>query len=280
MENLGLLYALGAALAWGSYYVPFKKSKSGNINQFQLLVGVGIFLSSIIFSIALSYPLQLNWYGVFSGVLWAIANVIALSAVVNLGMSKAIPILSSLVILSNFLWGVVFFGELPAGMGMGFAGIGFIISGVILVSSSGNTQTQNFKKGLTAAVLGGLIFGSQLTPLKFGNVETKDFFFSLSLGIFVTALIIAAVNRVKFTKIALKESILSGIIWNVGNLLSLISISLIGLSKGIPISQSSILVAVFWGLFYFKEISLTRAKIQVLIGAVILVLGIVVLGLA
>lgn len=267
-------------MAWGSYIVPFKKSKSENINQFQLLMGVGILLSTIVFSIALSYPLALNLYGLISGVLWGVANIMALSAIANLGMSKAVPVMTSLVILSNFLWGAVVFGELPEGLGTGFVGIGTIILGVILVSTTANTQTQNFKKGLTAAVLAGLIFGSQLAPLKFGNVEVKDFFFSVSVGIFLTALLIAAINRVKFKKEAIKNSLLSGMIWNVGNLLSLISISLIGLSKGMPISQSSTLVAVFWGLFYFKEITQAKAKLQVLIGALILVLGIIVLGLA
>lgn len=280
MENIGLLAALGAALAWGTYIVPFKISKSQRLIQFQALMGVGIFLSGFFFSLLAGYSLQMNLYGLLSGVLWATANAVALIAILNLGMSKAIPIISSLVILSSFLWGVVIFGELPSGIVWGFVGIGLIVGGVVLVSTTGEMLSRNVKKGLLSAVLAGLIFGSQLVPLKVGNVSTGDFFFSVSLGIFVTALIIALMHKIRFKNEALKMSILSGMIWNVGNLLSLISISLIGLAKGMPISQSATLVAVLWGLFYFKESTQLKHRIQVLIGAVILVTGVVVLGLA
>lgn len=280
MENLGFLASLIAALAWGSYAVPFKKSKSENLTQFQALIGVGILISGLIFSLILGYTLSLNIYGLISGVLWASANVIMLPAIINLGISKAVPIISSLVIISTFLWGVLVFNEIPSGMLMGFLGIGLIVVGVILVSSTANTQSKSIKKGLILAILSGLIFGSQLAPLKIGNLTTKEFFFPVCLGIFVTAILIALIKKVKFSNEAIKESLLCGVLWNIGNLLSVISISIIGLSKAMPISQSSSLVAVLWGLFYFKEITAKKKMLQVLIGAIILMIGIVILGSA
>lgn len=280
METLGILAALGAALAWGSYIVPFKLSKSERLIQFQSLMGCGIFISGLIFSMLLGYSLNLNVYGLLSGSLWATANAITLTAIFNIGISKAIPVIASLVIISTFLWGGLVFGELPSGMTMGFVGIGLIVLGVILVSTTGNTTSQNVKKGLIAAILAGLIFGSQLAPLKIGDVSTKESFFPMSLGIFLTASAITLISRVGFRREALQESLLSGTIWNIGNLLSLIAISAIGLSKAIPISQSSTLVAVFWGLFYFKEITDRRERMPVLVGAVILLIGVIVLSLA
>lgn len=280
MANLGFLFALGAALAWGSYMVPFKKSKSDNFILYQVVVGFGILISGLIFSLVVGYPLSLNVYGLISGFLWGCANAISLLAILNLGLSKAIPIISSLVILSSFLWGVVVFGELPQGLMAGFLAIGLIILGVIIVSTSSSTQSKNIKAGLVSAVLAGVIFGSQLAPLKIGSVQTQDFFFSLSLGIFITSLAIAAIKRVKFRKEAMLEGLMSGVIWNIGNLLSLLAISLIGLSKGMPISQSATLVAVCWGIFYFKEAPGKREKSQVLLGAFVLFVGIIVLSLA
>lgn len=280
MENLGFLTAMGAALAWGSYVVPFKKSGSSNLIQFQALMGIGIFFSGLIFSQLAGYSLGLNVYGLSSGVLWAMANAVSLVAILNLGMARAMPLISSIVILSSFLWGALAFHELPSGMATGFIGIGAIIVGVILVSTTGNTQSRNIKRGLLAGVLAGLIFGSQLVPLKAGNVAIKDFFFPVCFGIFITAMIIAFITRLRFKNEAIKLSLISGIIWNIGNLLSLISISLIGLAKGLPISQSATLVAVLWGLFYFKEITLPKYRMQVLIGAIILVTGVIILGLA
>lgn len=278
MENIGILAALGAALAWGTYMVPFKISKSENLVAFQALMGVGILVSGLIFSIFVGYPLRLNAFGLLSGILWGIANAISLIAILNLGLSRAVPLMSSLVILSSFLWGVLIFNELPSGIINGFIGIGAIIFGAILVSTTRDTKSQNIKKGLLVGLLAGFIFGSQLVPLKIGNVATKDFFFSTTLGGFLIGVVIALFKKVSLKGKFLKTSLLSGIIWNIGNLLSLISISLIGLAKGLPISQSAILVAVLWGLFYFKEVTSIKKVIQILIGAIILVSGVIILG--
>lgn len=260
--------------------VLFKISKSQNLLQFQALMAVGIGLSGFLISLILGYSLTLNMYGLLSGVLWGSANAISLVAVLNLGLSRAAPLISSLVILSSFLWGALVFGELPAGVMMGFFGIGLIVLGVILVSTTGNTNSQNVKKGLLAGIVAGLIFGSQLVPIKVGNVATRDFFFPVCFGIFIAGVLIAKVMKVKFENKAIKESLLSGMIWNIGNLLSLISLSIIGLSKMGPISQSAILVAILWGLYYFKEVTQRKQMMQILIGAVILLAGVAILGLA
>ncbi|MBI2020423.1 hypothetical protein HYS94_03290 [Candidatus Daviesbacteria bacterium] len=280
MENLGVLSALGAALAWGSYFVPFKKSKSHKLILFQFVMTIGILISGIILSIMMGFPLSFNIFGVLTGVIWAIANTISLSAVLNLGISRAAPILASLVILSSFLWGTVVFNELSTGMKAGFSGIGLIILGVVLVSSTGNAQSQNVRKGLLAAIVAGLMFGSQFVPVKIGQIEARDFFFSMSLGIFLTGLVTFLIKRIKLEKEALKESLLSGIIWNIGNLLGVMAISLIGLAKGLPLTQVAVLVAVVWGLVYFREITQKKQKIQVMIGAIILLLGVVILSSA
>lgn len=280
MNNLGFVFALGAALAWGSYAVPFKASKSENLIQYQALMTAGIFISGFIFSLLAGYPISFNIYGLLSGFLWGGANFISLSAFANLGISKAAPIMSSLVILSTFLWGSFVFNELPAGLVMAAAGILAIIVGIIIVSTIINTQTLNTKKGLTAAIMAGLIFGSQLVPLKLGKVEPQDFFFSSTLGVFIVGVAIFIFKRVRFKKEAVTLSLLSGVIWNIGNLLSLISVSLIGLAKSIPLTQTAVLIAILWGVFYFKEVKSKKGILQILIGAVVLLTGVIVLSLA
>lgn len=280
MTTFGFLAALGAAVAWGSYMVPFKKSGSSNLIQFQALMAVGIGISGLLLSLSLGYPLTLNIYGLLSGVLWAGANAIFLVAVANLGLARAVPVASSLVIILSFLWGGLVFNEMPLGLIVGFLGIGLIILGVILISAVSSIESQNIQKGLLAAISAGVIWGSQLVPLKIGNVVTKDSFFPVCLGIFLFGLIIFTLQKKLFKNEAIGLSLLSGFVWNIGNLLSLISLSLIGLSKMGPISQSATLVAVLWGLFYFKEIARRKQKIQVLIGAIILLSGVVVLGLS
>ena len=280
MENLGFLYAIGAAFCWGTYMVPFKMSKAQNLALYQLLIGAGILISGVIISLLFHFSFNLNLYGLFSGFLWALASSIFLTALLNLGLSKAAPIVSALVIISTFLWGVLVFGEIPSGWVLGFIGILIIIVGVIFVSTTGNTQSVNTKRGLLAAISAGLIWGGQIAPLKIGQIDTHSAFFPVCLGIFLTGAFLSAIKKIKFTKEAVGAAITSGIIWNIGNLVSLLSLSLIGLSKAFPISQGANLVAVLWGLLYFKEIHKTRDKIQVLAGAVILITGVVILGLA
>ena len=280
MNNLGFLLALGAAIAWGSYAVPFRKSKTENLIQYQAVMTIGILLSGFIFSLIIGYPISFNIYGLLSGFLWAIANFISLSAFANLGISKAAPILSSLVIISTFLWGIFAFNELPTGIIMASVGILVIVVGVIIVSTINSTKSLNTKKGLVSAVLAGLIFGSQLVPLKIGKVEPSDFFFSSTMGIFIIGMIIFLLKRAQIEKKAVRMSLFSGIIWNVGNLLSIIAVSLIGIAKSIPLTQLALLVAVLWGVFYFKEVRSRKDILQVLIGAFVLLAGVVVLSLS
>lgn len=280
MENLGILAALGAALFWGSYVTPFKISKSKNLLQFQALMTVGVFIFALIVSLIFKFPLNFNFYAILSGIMWACANAVSLVVISDLGISRGVPVWVSLVILTSFLWGVLFFKELPAGFLMGFFGILLIVAGVILVSTTGNLESKNSKRGFALAVLSGVVFGSQFVPLKLSNLAAADFFFPMSFGIMVVGLTIAFVKQVKFRNKGVAAGLLSGAIWNFGNLLAIAAISLIGLAKGFPITQVSVLVAVLWGLFYFKEITQRKQVAQVLIGAVILLAGVAILGFA
>lgn len=280
MEVYGFLAALGAALAWGSYIIPFKISKSEKLLQSQLLMGTGVFISGLVASLILNFSLNLNIYGIISGIFWVLGNILVLHAVLNLGLSRAAPIVSSIIILCSFLWGVFVFNELPSGILTGGAGIGLIIFGVITVSNTQSSTSLNVKKGLISAVFSGLLFGSQLAPLKLGRVAPEDFFFPVCVGILAASVLIFLITRSKFKKEAINASLLSGVIWNAGNLLAIISISVIGLAKGGPVTQLANLVAVLWGLFYFKEVSSVKIRLQILIGAIILLVGIAILGFA
>lgn len=280
MLNLGVLLALGAALCWGSYMVPFKRVGVSNLKLFQALLAFGIGLSGFAISIILGYSLTLNPYGILSGVLWALANMIGLAAVANLGLSRSVPLMSSLVITSSFLWGAMVFRELPSGVAVGALGILLIIMGVVVVSLTENSQSRDIKKGLILATIAGIIWGSQLVPLKWGNVSTGDFFFSVCLGIASTGLLVFVLFRGKFQKGMLLSGFLSGFVWNIGNLASLLAVSLIGLSKAGPIAQATVMVSVFWGVFYFKEATTLKNKLKILAGAVVLLAGIFILSSA
>lgn len=279
MENLGLLFALGAAVCWGSYMVPFKRSKAENLAQFQVMVGFGVLVSTSIISFFAGYSFNLSLYGLLAGLIWASGNALSLIAIENLGISKAVPLLSSLVILGSFFWGAVVFGELP-GIMVSLLAMALIIAGVGLIGSVGGSQSKNTKKGMLFGIIAGVIFASQFVPVKLAGLASSEYFFSMGIGVLVSSLIFFLLQKGRFDGLALKEGFLSGIIWNLGNFLFVLSMSLIGLAKGGAISQSAILIAVLWGLFYFKEITRSKDRKQIMIGVAVLLSGVAVLSMA
>jgi len=78
-------------------------------------------------------------------------------------------------------------------------------------------------------------------------------------------------------QLKLKETALpglgAGVLWNIGNVGSIIATANLSLSIGFPLSQLALLVAGFWGLTIFNEFPLRMQKIQFLISAATLIFG-------
>lgn len=176
--------------------------------------------------------------------------------------------------------GSVCFGELNTGLITGIIGIIFIIAGVVLVGTTGDTQSKNIRQGILLSVVSGVIFGSQLAPLRIGNLNAETFFFPMSFGILLFGVLYFLFKRTSFKSEAVGASLLSGGLWSLGNLLSIIAVSAIGLAKGFPITQGAVLFAVLWGVFYFKEVTKASDIKKVLAGSVILLSGVILLGLS
>ena len=241
---------------------------------------VGIFVFSLIASFVLRYPLNLNFYGIAGGLIWGLANAMSLVAVSNLGISRAMPIWVSMVILTSFAWGAFFFHELPKGIFLGMGGVFLIVLSIILIGSMGNATGKKVGKGILLAILTGVLFGSSLTPQRLGNLDTQTYFFPMASGILLFGIISSLIKRAKFEKKAVIGSLISGGIWGVGNLLAITSVSLIGLAKGLPLTQAAVLISVLWGVFYFKEITKRKEIVKVIVGAIVLISGIIILSLA
>ena len=149
----------------------------------QAFMSVGIFLFGLFTAILLSYQINFNIYGITSGLIWGAANAISLSAISNLGLSRTTPILSGIVIIGSFLWGALVFNELPAGIIAGMIGIILIVLGIIIVTARGKDQSKSAKRGVILAITAGLLFSSQLVPIKIANLSPTVSFFPLSFGI-------------------------------------------------------------------------------------------------
>ena len=102
MDSIGFIYAIIAALCWGSYLVPFKKSGSQQVILFQLLMGFSIVIATTVLTLLVNFSFNLNQYGIAAGVIWALANWLSLIAIENLGLSKGVPFMASVGILFSF----------------------------------------------------------------------------------------------------------------------------------------------------------------------------------
>ncbi|MBI4016020.1 MAG: hypothetical protein HY362_04870 [Candidatus Aenigmarchaeota archaeon] len=276
VEMFGILAAVISIVGWGSYFVPMKRLQKYDIFYFQALMASGIFLSSLVF-VALTGKFVISGFGFLSGVLWAIANIIAAIAVQRSGLSKSMPIWASIAMLLSFFIGLGL-GEGLNVFGLAVAGIVLSIAGINIISFSGSTAGSSDKTGLVLAVIAGLIFGSYLLPLKLSGIAPADFLFSMSLGILAFGWLAFIIKRPKIDKSYIGNGLLSGIIWNVANFSSLFVVVLLGISIGFPITQTSLLVAVLWGVLYFKEIKESNSIVKIIIGAILLIIGAFLLG--
>jgi glucose uptake protein GlcU len=338
---MGFTLAVLAAVFWGSYIVPFKKSGSHNLKQFQLLITVGVFLVALLLSLVGSYTVNFNAYAMLAGALWALGNMLSLLVINELGLAKGVPIWVSVIVLVSFAWGVLFFNELVSDVRFGMFAIALLVLGVIITAGAGGGKARTkledltlkaaeehphepkpiyvrtllskisiramlsslrgitvqslkqwpqkcfdkflaFLKSLKAVLLAlaaGVCFGSMFVPITADHISSKDALFPMSFGILITGIILAFVTKVRLEKKAVQASIYSGVIWGLGNICAIKAIDMIGIARGMPISQLGVLVAMGWGMFYFKEIPLLRHRIQVFVGAAFLLVGVMLLGM-
>lgn len=144
-------------------------------------------------------------------------------------------------------------------------------------------------RGLPWAIMCGITGGTFLVPLHYVPASQGGFVFMPSFGIGVmiggTGLLAMSYfgnNKVLPTlhwSIAAPYGILSGVIWNMNNVLVIIAIPILGFALAFPLVQLAILVAGTWGIFFFNELHgqailvFYSCAIIVFLGAVMLAFG-------
>jgi len=128
----GILFALIAAVIFGSGFVPLKLSGiSGEEFFFQMAIGIMI-TSTLIFIMRMKIPKDLQMTkGLLTGFLWTIANLFAIYATLLLGLSRGGPI-TQIAGLIGALWGLFYFKEFKKKKQI----IQIIISSIIVVTGT------------------------------------------------------------------------------------------------------------------------------------------------
>lgn len=268
MNSLGFGSALASAVCWGTFFVPVRKVKVGNIWQLQGATGIGVILFAI--PVGFLWGFEILPSGLLSGAIWAVGNILALYAVRLIGLSRTSPFLAGFSILVSFLWGILFFGEKFNYLILAVVAVGLLLGGLPFIANTAKGLPIQ-KKGYFLAAASGLIGGSYVIPMQ-ATHSLQSGFFSSSLSIFAIGIPLLLISR-RFIKKELAAGILSGSLFNIGSLAVLIAVGLVGITVAYPISQTATLFAVSWGILYFKEIVHRRHIIRVIIGAGLIMCG-------
>jgi len=275
LTDFGLLFAAFAAISWGTFFVPVRKVGIKNIWQLQGATSIGVLLFAIPVGYFWGFEIQLG--GLVSGVIWTIANILALYSVRLIGLARTSPLLAGSSIISSFVWGTVFFSETFDSLIFALIAIGLLLIGLQLVVN-GEKGAYIQKRGYFVAVAAGLIGGTYIIPMQ-ATQTLQSGFFSSSLSIFVIGMSMFLLAR-KFIKKETIAGIISGSLFNLGNFSVLIAVGLIGITIAFPISQTATLFAVSWGMCYFKEVIGRQGIVRVSVGALVILCGAALLAIA
>jgi glucose uptake protein len=270
-----LFFAAFAAISWGTFFVPVRKVGIKNIWQLQGATSIGVLLFAIPVGYFWGFEIQLG--GLVGGVIWTIANLLALYSVRLIGLARTSPLLAGSSIISSFVWGTAFFNETFDSLILALTAIGLLLVGLQLVVN-GEKGSYIQKRGYFVAIASGLIGGTYIIPMQVTQTLQSGFF-SSSLSIFVIGIPMFLLAR-KFIKRETIAGIISGSLFNLGSFSVLIAVGLIGITIAFPIAQTATLFAVSWGMFYFKEVIRRQGIVRISIGALVILGGAILLAIA
>mmetsp|Transcript_8377 Transcript_8377/g.12571 ORF Transcript_8377/g.12571 Transcript_8377/m.12571 type:complete len:430 (+) Transcript_8377:109-1398(+) len=220
-----------------------------------------------------------------------------------IGYAMAPSILNGVGMVASFFLGKLVFRE-PVENFWGatqaivvlIAGVGFIagtqMQALAEKSRDGHhAHEADFRKellkelgGLGAGIMAGIFDGGLMVPFKLHEaahgkkmVSTLAYLASFSTGTLMTMPFLygfAFWRESKSRKIARSiwrktqrsalPGTITGVIWAMGNFLSVHATKHLGMSIGFPLVQCGILVAAVWGAFFFKDLDLSRHKVLLL----------------
>jgi drug/metabolite transporter (DMT)-like permease len=235
---------------------------------------------------------HLIFWAVLAGCLWAVANTLTVFAIRDIGLSIAFP-LWNMNSLLGILWGVLFFHELrQAGLRRWLGvmgGAALMFAGALLLAVASPTQALPGRalQGMLAALGAGVLWGAMYIPYRkayLTGMNPLSFvaFFSVGeLGMMIVLALRSAGGPVLlWQQLAGARSVLfwlaaGGFIWVIGDLFQQYAAKYVGLSRGIPLSNTNQLWGLLWGMLVFGELRGRGAFLYVLVigGSVMVAAG-------
>jgi drug/metabolite transporter (DMT)-like permease len=281
LQRLGVLCGIAAGAWLGAAEVPTKLVSAGlSPVLISFVMVLGVFLgrwslplvargTSGIRADILNAPHLVVW-AVIAGCLWSVANTLTIFAIKDLGLSIAFPLWNTNALI-GILWGVLFFGELRGATWIrwtavcGGAALMFFGGLVLARVSAGQISSHVASRGIAAALGAGVLWGTMYIPYRkaylsgMNPLSFVSFFTVGELGM-MTALAVhylggfarlwqelAGVHQLLFWLLA------AGFVWVIGDIFQQYAVKYVGVSRGIPLSNSNQLWGLLWGAVAFGE---------------------------
>ena len=210
-------------------------------------------------------------WAILAGCMWAVANTLTIYAIRNVGLSIAFPLWNTNSLLGIF-WGLLLFNELHAAgwkrwLGvMGGALCMFAGATLLTVASSHHAAAGKAGLGIAAALGAGVLWGTMYIPYRkayLTGMNPLSFITFFTVGELLTMLILAVTYRgtiplaheLSGARSVLFWLMLGGFVWVIGDLFQQYATKYVGISRGIPLSNTNQLWGLLWGVLVFHELS-------------------------
>ncbi|MGB7282446.1 MAG: GRP family sugar transporter [Candidatus Acidiferrum sp.] len=282
LQLVGILCGFGAGAWLGAAEAPTKLVKLGvSPLVVSLLMVLGVFLArwslpALIRGTGqmradIRHAPHLIVWGILAGCLWAVANTLTIFAIRDIGLSIAFPLWNINSLLGIF-WGYLLFNELrDAGKirwltVLGGALLMFAGAALLAVASSTQSPAEHPLRGIIAALSAGVLWGTMYVPYRKAYLTGMNplsfvaFFTIGELGMMAGLALAygggpaALWRQLAEAKDVLFWLMLGGFVWVVGDLFQQYAAKYIGISRGIPLSNTNQLWGLLWGILVFGEL--------------------------
>jgi drug/metabolite transporter (DMT)-like permease len=237
-------------------------------------------------------------WAVLAGCMWAAANTLTIYAIRNVGLSIAFPLWNANSLLGIF-WGFLLFNELHhAGwrrwLGV-LGGAAALFAGAALLAFASSSQAAPGKGtvGVIAALGAGVLWGTMYIPYRkayLTGMNPLSFLTFFTVGELVTMIALAVGYKggtalwqeLMSARSMLFWLMLGGFVWVIGDLFQQYAAKYVGISRGIPLSNTNQLWGLLWGILVFHELQGGNRTVysQVIGGSVLMGLGALAIALS
>jgi glucose uptake protein GlcU len=227
-----------------------------------------------------------------------VANTMTIYAIRDVGLSIAFPLWNTNSLLGIF-WGFLLFNELHrAGWSRWLGVLGGALTmfgGAALLAFASSTQAPAGKAplGVTAALGAGILWGTMYIPYRkayLTGMNPLSFITFFTVGELATMTLLALSYRgavalwheIVGARTVLFWLMLGGFVWVIGDLFQQYAAKYVGISRGVPLSNTNQLWGLLWGILVFHELQGGSRTVytQVIGGSILMALGAVAIALS